>query len=112
MVQKYSIFFYYIGDKTPKGGSWTKKKPSGEFLYLLFTVTRLKIGLIQKCEKTTLVLQKTASPALGGPNVKKRVFRKKNRDFFDKFIIKNVQNELFYNNFVAKVHILYIFVEK
>ena len=28
------------------------KKPSGEFLYLSFAVIRLKIKLIEKCEKT------------------------------------------------------------
>ena len=45
-----------------------EKNPSGEFSYLSFAVTRLKIGLKdKKCEKTTLKLHKAAYPALGNP---------------------------------------------
>ena len=48
------------------------KKPPGEFLYLFFSVTRLKIGLIEKNTKQkTLVLHKTASPTLGNPRENK-----------------------------------------
>ena len=43
------------------------KNSFGEFLCLSFAVTRLKIGPIEKMQKTTLKLHKTASPALGNP---------------------------------------------
>ena len=44
------------------------KNPFGEFLYLSFAVTRLKIGLTEKnAKKRHWFLHKTVSPALGGP---------------------------------------------
>ena len=39
-------------------------------IFISFAITRLKIGLIEKCEKTTLVLYKTASSDPRGiPNI-------------------------------------------